>query len=45
MEHAAAGTATGLRLGCEFFIEASQKEEKRARLQLNMAHLNGLLAW
>jgi len=45
MEHAATGTARGLCLGCEFFIEASQKEEKRACLQLNMAHLNGLLAW
>ena len=42
MEHAAAGTATGMRLGCEFFIEASQEQEKLRTLQVNMAHLNGL---
>ncbi|AVR88458.1 hypothetical protein Tharo_1534 [Thauera aromatica K172] len=45
MERAATGTPHGLCLGCEFFIEASQKEEKRVRLQLNVAHLSGLLAW
>ena len=29
-------------VGCEFFIEANQEQEKLRTLQVNMAHLNGL---
>jgi len=42
MEHAAAWAPRTLRLGCELFIEAYQKQEKLRTLQVNMAHLNGL---
>jgi predicted small metal-binding protein len=42
MEHAATWAPRALRLGCEFFIEANQEQEKLRTLQVNMAHLNGL---
>jgi len=42
MQHAAARTPRALRLVSEFFIEASQEQEKLRTLQVNMAHLNGL---
>ena len=35
----------GLRLGGKFFIQANQEQEKLRTLLINMAHLNGLLAW
>jgi hypothetical protein len=38
----AARTPRALRLVSEFFIEASQEQEKLRTLQVNMAHLNGL---
>jgi hypothetical protein len=42
MKRAAARTPCTPRLGSEFFIEASQEQEKLRTLQVNMAHLNGL---
>jgi len=45
MERPSAGTAGVPRLGSELLIEAQQKVKKLGALLLNVAHLNGLLAW